>query len=229
MQFMMLTVLLVIANVAGAGMIVPQVVRLRRHSVVEGLSGAWIGVGLTMNLWWVAYAVNEGLWGIVPVSISGLALYAIIASQLNRIVGAEALYPLAVGGLTIGVVPVPFLLIGGWPAAGLAIGLCYGVQFAPAALTALRSERLDGMSPTTWMLAWIEAAIWLSYGAATNDAALLVGGAGGTLMASVILARMVQSALARYETHGDTPELQPTCSTLRPQVSICADEPRQTA
>lgn len=207
MQFMMLTVLLVIANVAGAGMIVPQVVRLHRHRIVEGLSSAWVGVGLTMNLWWLAYAANEGLWGIVPVSLTGFALYVIIASQLSRIVGVEVLHPVAIGGLAIGVVPIPFLVIGGWPAAGLAVGLCYGVQFAPAVLTALRSQHVDGMSPTTWVLAWIEAAVWLSYGAATKDAALLVGGAGGTLMASVILARMVQIAMPGSEPCGDTPEL----------------------
>lgn len=37
--------------VMGAGMIVPQVVRLRRQRSTDGLSGSWVGVGIAINSW----------------------------------------------------------------------------------------------------------------------------------------------------------------------------------
>ena len=46
-----LPILLVVANVMGAGMIVPQVARLHRVRSVDGLSGIWVGVGVAMNNW----------------------------------------------------------------------------------------------------------------------------------------------------------------------------------
>jgi hypothetical protein len=204
MKSIFLPVLLVIANVTGAGMILPQVVQLHRNRVADGLSGAWVGVGITMNLWWVAYAIQGGLWGIAPVSVGGAVLYTIIARQFYGITGAAALPPLAVGAFA-GLAPAPFLIIGGWQLAAVAIGLCYGAQFAPAALAALGSTRLDGVSPLTWTLAWIEAAIWLPYGMAVGDTALLVGGAGGTLMASIILIRLAQTSRSGQQPTGRTP------------------------
>ena len=53
--------MLVVANVMGAGMIVPQVARLNRLKTTEGISAAWIGVGLAMNLWpgWVGFCCRS--------------------------------------------------------------------------------------------------------------------------------------------------------------------------
>ncbi|MCZ7627998.1 MAG: hypothetical protein M5U19_02380 [Microthrixaceae bacterium] len=42
----------------------------------------------------------------------------------------------------------------------------------------------------TWAMAWVEAAIWFVHGLATGDLALLVGGAGGALAATIILVRL---------------------------------------
>lgn len=181
-------VLLVIANVLGAGMIVPQVVRLHRQADTDGLSGAWVGVGLAMNGWWLAYGLQAQLWGLIPVSAVAGVLYAVIALQLISLLGvAAALRSLATGAVGLGIIPAPFLLSGGWTAAGVAIGFCYGLQFAPAALTAVRSERLAGISAGTWIMAWVEAAIWIVYGLSISDWALTIGGSAGAAMASIIL------------------------------------------
>jgi uncharacterized protein with PQ loop repeat len=83
------------------------------------------------------------------------------------------------------------LIIGGWSVAGVAIGLCYGLQLAPAVIAAFRTRDLSGVAPATWMIAWAEAAIWLVYGLITVDVALLSGGGSGLLMASIILTRLV--------------------------------------
>lgn len=220
MKSMVLPVLLIVANITGAGMILPQVLRLHRRRVVDGLSGVWVGVGIAINLWWFAYALQGSLWGMIPVSVAGAALYVIIACQFFRIVGPDARCSLAMGASGLGLVPLVFLVAAGWNAAGLALGLCYGVQFLPAAIAAMRSASLDAISATTWLLAWIEAVIWFGYGVAIDDPALLVGGAGGAVMASVIIVRLAQDSLASTSTSLDGSAVErdvrePTRTTLQ--------------
>jgi uncharacterized protein with PQ loop repeat len=179
-----------IATVMGAGMIVPQVVRLHRTRVVTGLSGTWVGLGLAMNAWWIAYATAEQLWGLLPVSVGALVLYLVITAQYLWLVGSAGARPILQGLAGAAALPGVVLVVGGWTATGLAIGLAYAIQFSPAVVTALRSVDLAGISPVSWAMAWIEAVIWCSYGLAMGDAALVVGGGGGALMATVILTRL---------------------------------------
>ncbi|MEZ5380323.1 MAG: hypothetical protein R2754_00860 [Microthrixaceae bacterium] len=197
MPAIVLTAMLVVANVMGAGMIVPQVVRLHRLKTSDGVSAAWIGVGLAMNLWWVAYGWATGLWGILPVSAGAFGLYGIIAAQYARLNGRAALVRCGAGVATVGLAPLPALAVGGWPAAGVAAGLCYAIQFAPAAIATVRSDRLHGVSPTTWAMAGTEAAVWVVYGLIQGDPALMIGGGGGLFASVVILFRLSQHGLAR--------------------------------
>lgn len=186
-----LVALLVVANVLGVGMIVPQVVRLRRQRTVDGVSAPWIGIGLALNLWWLAYALASGLWGLVPVSVGGAIVYGLVAQAYGRLVGGRTAIDGIAGGLVpVAAVPLPFLVVGGWTAAGLAIGSAYGLQFGPAAVSAVRAASVAGISPTTWIMAWGEAVIWLLYGLSTADAALMVGGGGAAVAATVIVARL---------------------------------------
>ncbi len=187
MGAVLVTSMVVVANVTGAVMVLPQVVRLRRGGVTHGVSAAWAGVGAAMNAWWVAYGVAVGVWALIPVTAVGVVLYAVIIGHLVRINGLCVCPQVAVGVVSLGSVPLAALVIGGWSAAGVAMGVSYGVQFAPAAWTALRSERLDGLSVQTWVLAWVEAVAWFGYGIVVADPALTIGGAGGTLMSSIIL------------------------------------------
>lgn len=102
---LLLTSLLAAANALGVGMIVPQAVRLNRLRVIDGLSGSWVGVGLAMNLWWLSYAVQGRLWGLVPVSVGGAALYGVIACQYAAMGGRAAGRSLAVGALGLAMAP----------------------------------------------------------------------------------------------------------------------------
>ncbi len=190
-----LPLLLAVATTAGVGMIVPQAARLHRTGATDGVSAVWVGVGVSMNAWWLAYAAASGLWGLVPVSVGGMALYTILAVQLLRLIGPAVLRAVGRGQL-IGLVPLVGLAADGWPGAGLAIGLLYGAVFAPAVFAALRSASVAGISPTTWVLALVEAVIWLIYGSTTGDVALIAGGLGGTVMSSLILARLAAAQLA---------------------------------
>jgi uncharacterized protein with PQ loop repeat len=190
MTAVLVTTMLVVANVMGAGMAYPQAARLVRRRSTAGVSGVWAGVSLSMNLWWLVYGVSQGLWGLVPVSAIAAVLYAVIIVAYVRAAGRSTITGVAVGLFVLGMVPLPVLVAGGWRAAGLAIGLCYGMQLVPAVVAACRSRELDGLAPSTWIMAWIEAVIWLGYGLLVLDPALLAGGACGTVMAAVILVRL---------------------------------------
>ena len=202
-----ITAMLVVANVFGAGMAYPQAARLVRGSSTAGVSGVWAGTSLSMNLWWLTYGLGAGLWGLVPVSAVAAVLYAVIIVAYVRTVGRAAMPGVAFGGFVLGMVPLPFLLLGGWTLAGLAIGLCYGLQLVPAVVASLRSRDLAGLAPGTWLMAWVESAIWLAYGLIVVDPALLAGGVCGAVMASVILVRLAVTGHEPFRLVRQSPAL----------------------
>lgn len=186
----MLLLLLVVANLFGVGMIVPQISRLRRTRIADGVSSLWVGVSLATNLGWLSYGIQGQLWGLLPVSLGALLVYAVVAVQLRSLLGSRVLLQIASSGAATSIMLVVALAVGGWPAVGLTLGLAYGPQFAPAVFGALRSGAAAGVSGVTWTMAAIEAIVWIVYGTAVGDQALIIGGIGGTLMSSVILARL---------------------------------------
>lgn len=185
-----LTLIAVSASVIGSGMALPQARRLVTTRNVDGVSPVWVGVSMGINLWWAAYAATASLWALLPVSLVSFVLYASIAVVYLRSVGRQALPGMALGALVLGMVPLPALLVGGWALAGPAIGLCYGIQLAPAVIAAHRTRELDGVSPSTWTLSFAEAVLWLIYGAVIADVALVAGGVVGVVLAGAILVRL---------------------------------------
>lgn len=168
----------------------PQARRLMKTRSVEGVSPVWIGVSMAINGWWTAYAIATPLWALLPVSSVSFLLYASIAILYVKTVGVRSLSGMVVGAFGLGMVPLPFLLASGWEVAGLTIGLCYGIQLAPAVVAAHRTRTLDGVSAGTWNMSFAEALLWLVYGLSVADAALIAGGAAGIVMAGAILLRL---------------------------------------
>ncbi len=187
---LVLNLIVVAASVLGSGMALPQALKLARTRKVDGVSAVWIGVSLAVNGWWTIYAAHESVWALLPVSTVSFALYLGMGVIYLRSVGVSALPGFAVGGFVLGMAPLPALLLGGWEAAGLAIGLSYGIQLAPAVFAAFRTRELDGVSPGTWVISLVEAVLWLVYGAMISDVALLAGGTAGVVMATAILSRL---------------------------------------
>ena len=185
--------LVVVANVLGSAMAYPQAARLLRTGNPEGVSALWAGLSVSMNLWWLGYGIANGLWGLVPTSAVAAVLYLVIVAAFLRTVGREAVTGLVVGSLVFGSVPLPVLLAGGWSAAGVTIGVCYGMQLAPAVVASWRTRLLSGVAPGTWLMAWLEGAIWGAYGLYVLDPALVVGGVSGVVMSTLVLARLVQT------------------------------------
>ena len=187
---LVLNLIVIAASVLGSGMALPQALKLARTQNVDGVSAVWIGVSVAVNVWWTIYALHESVWALLPVSTVSLALYAGMGYIYLRSVGRSSLPGFALGAFVLGMAPLPALLIAGWQAAGLAIGLSYGIQLAPAVVAAYRTTDLAGVSPGTWIISLVEALLWLAYGAMIADAALLAGGATGVLMATAILTRL---------------------------------------
>jgi uncharacterized protein with PQ loop repeat len=185
-----LTVVVTTATVLGSWMAIPQAWRLARTRNVEGLSPVWIGVSLGINGWWLSYAIAAEVWALVPVSVISLVVYTTMAVVYLRTVGAGALGPLGFGALVLGMVPLPFLLVGGWSLAAVAVGLSYGVQLLPAVVAACRTRELAGVAAPTWLIASVESGLWLVYGVAVADVALIIAGVVGVAMSAVILARL---------------------------------------
>ncbi len=186
----LVALLIVVANILGAGMILPQVLRVHQTRSTAGVSLSGTGVGIVMNLWWLVYGLEANIPGMIPVSVAGALLYTIIALQSLHLIGPGAARSIAGGILTYGVVPLAPYLFSDIRTLGLVIGLMYTVQFAPAALAAISTSDPVGVSMLTWTMALLEALIWLSYGIITRDIALTVGGVGGSVMASVIIVQL---------------------------------------
>ncbi len=187
---LVLNLIVVAASVLGSGMALPQAVRLAKTRNVEGVSAVWIGVSMAINVWWSLYAVAASVWALLPVATVSLSLYVGMAIIYLRSVGRSSLSGFGFGVFVLGMLPLPALLLGGWEVAGLAIGLAYGIQLAPAVIAAFRTRELDGVSPGTWLLSFSEALLWLVYGAMIADLALLAGGTTGIAMSGAILLRL---------------------------------------
>ena len=185
-----LNLIVVVATVIGSAMAFPQARRIARTRHVDGVSATWIGVSLAINGWWLAYGVAADIRALVPVSVISLLLYAVMAHYYLLTVGRRGFGGLALGVFVLGMVPLPFLLVGGWTLAGIAVGLSYGVQLLPAVVAAMRSSSLSGVSSTTWIIASVEATLWLVYGIAVADLAVILGGGVGVVMAGAILVRL---------------------------------------
>ena len=186
----MLNALVISATVLGSGMALPQARQLARTRRTDGVSPTWVGVSMALNGWWLAYGFAAPVWALVPVSMISIGLYASMAVLFFRTGGRTDRRGLLIGAVGLGMLPLPFLVIGGWELAGLAVGLCYGLQLLPAVVAVLRTQALAGVSAATWLIAWTESMLWLVYGLGVADPALIVAGTVGVVMSTVIVVRL---------------------------------------
>jgi uncharacterized protein with PQ loop repeat len=193
MSISTLTAVVVVANVLGGAMAVPQAAKLIRSRRVDGVSPVWAGISATVNAWWAAYGIGIGDLSIVPVSVVSVMAYLAIAVALVRYGSGRAWA--TVGRLTawsgaIALVPLAALAVDGWATAGVVLGALYGVQLSPAVVAVYRAPDVSGVSTATWGIAFAEAALWGVYGLARLDVGLLTLAATGLVMSSLVLARL---------------------------------------
>lgn len=186
----------VAANVLGAAMAAPQARRLHHTRRVDGVSPAWAGLSVTLNSWWLAYALGTSQPIILPVSIVSVLLYAAVVTFLIRLAHSDD-RRIVVGQLQLSVLggsllPTLALLVHGWGAVGVVLGALYSAQLAPAVLAAYRSPDVTGISPGTWQLAWVEAVLFGIYGLATGTPGLVALAVSGVVGSTLILGRLAR-------------------------------------
>ncbi len=194
MSTQLLTVVVIAANVVGATMAIPQARKVLRSRRVDGVSPVWAAVSAAVNAAWVPYGLAIGDLGILPVSIVSVMAYLTIAVGICRYGDtpvAEVVARMLVSAIGILILPAAVLVSQGWVAAGVALGLLYGVQLTPAVVAVYRTADVSGVSMATWVIAFTEAALWGVYGFGRADAGLLSLAASGMFMASLVLARLM--------------------------------------
>lgn len=195
-----LTMLLIVGNIFGVGMLIPQAQKLARTQHLGGVSPRWIGLGFAINAGWLAYSLLADLPGLIPVSSGALALYGWMLVTIGRISPSGIRQALATAIALLTALTFTALTAGVTAMGLLGLGLLYIVQFTPAAWESIKSADLSGIAPMTWVMALVEAAIWATYAQSTGDIALLLGGIGASVMSIVVLANLLRFRIAPSHT-----------------------------
>ena len=203
MQTALLTLVIVAANLLGGFMAVPQARHVLRSRNTSGVSLVWAAMSATVNAWWLAYGVAIGNLAILPVSVVSVTVYLVIAWSVVRMSAQPSGRRVAAAlgaAAAVSIVPLAAVVIVGWLTAGVVLGALYGVQLAPAVISAYRSTDVSGVSGTPWTIALAAAALWGVYGVAGRDAGIVTLSATGVLMSTLVLVRL---AARRPRRDGD--------------------------
>ena len=74
-----LTFVVIAATLLGGAMAVPQAAKIVRTASIDGVSGTWAAISMTVNTWWGIYAIGIADWSIFPVSVISVMAYLVIA------------------------------------------------------------------------------------------------------------------------------------------------------
>lgn len=178
----------VVANGVTFVQIMPQIVRLLRTGRTEGVSPTWAAAGMTINLGWFTYVVENGFWETIPsifaaVSSFGLALYLLYRN------GADVRAGLLVSAV-VAVASVGIQRAAGWTVLGTVLGLSNGLYLGPALIAAWRVHVPVGVSSGTWWLTVLEGLKWGFYGVLVAAVPIVVYGSTAILLAALVLLRL---------------------------------------
>jgi uncharacterized protein with PQ loop repeat len=210
MEMTWLSAVVVAANVLGATMAVPQATRIHRTRSAQGVSLAWAIMSTTINGWWGVYGLAVGDLAIVPVSFVSVTVYLAIAVMVVRssdTSATQAFLTAVAASAVVSSLPIVAMALGGWQIAGIVLGGLYGVQLAPAVVAVYRSADVSGVSPATWIIALVEAALWGVHGIAAGDTGIVTLAVTGVSMSTLVLARL--AVHGRRRDRGGTSNVSP--------------------
>ncbi len=178
----------VIANGLTFVQIVPQIVRLIRSGRTEGVSPTWAAVGMTINLGWLGYILDNQLWEAIPSVTAAIVSFAVALLLLIRNgVRVNAALRLCAVVVLASVVIQQFA---GWTVLGTVLGLSNGLYLGPALITVWREQVPTGVSPSTWWLTAAEGFKWGLYGLLLGAVPIMVYGSTAVLLSSGVLLRL---------------------------------------
>ena len=168
--------------------IMPQIVRLLRTGHTEGVSPAWAAVGMTINLGWLTYVVEQQFWVTIPSIFAAVISFAVALYLLNRN-GADLRAGLLMSA-AVAVASVGIQMGAGWTVLGTVLGLSNGLYLGPSVIAAWRSHVPVGVSPATWWLTVLEGLKWGFYGVLVFSGPIVVYGSTAVLLAALVLLRL---------------------------------------
>lgn len=177
----------IVGTVLAVLALVPQMLKLYRTGVVDGVSPTWAAFGVVTNVAWTAYLAQEGLWLTFPATALVSVAYTMTFVLLVR-AGVETSTAI-VAGAVWGATLVAVAAVGGWPALGIVLGLSHAVQAAPSVWTAYRSPTPRGIAPSTWAIALVEGLLWGYYGWFYADVPLVLFAVVASIASVAMLAR----------------------------------------
>ena len=178
----------VVANGVTFVQIIPQIARLIRTGRTEGVSPIWAAAGMTINLGWLTYVVENGFWETIPSIFAAISSFGLALFLLYRN-GVSVRVSLLVGAAVI-VASVVIQRAAGWTVLGTVLGLSNGLYLGPALIAAWRTYAPVGISPGTWWLTVLEGFKWGLYGVLVAAVPIVVYGSTAILLAVGVLLRL---------------------------------------
>jgi hypothetical protein len=182
----------VAAAVFAVPQFVPQIRRLRVTDDTAGVAWSWAALTCVNNAAWTVYFALARFWTALVPSVSVAVLAGLLAIMLTRRVRAGSRPLMLLTAWTA--VLVSACAVGGGAALGTLLTAGFIVQMTPPLLTAYRVARPTGVSTGTWLLILAELACWLVFGVRESDPRLVVLGAAGVIVSTLMLARISYAA-----------------------------------
>lgn len=183
---MVLAVLAVVGTMLAAFFLVPQTISLVRSGDSAGVSPTWAAFGVVTNLAWVAYLVDAGLPMATAAPAIATVCYLLVLKSLALLTTS---FWWSATGLAYLVAVVAVGGMGGIAALGMVLLVAPALQLAPQVVSVIREPLPSGPSPTTWILAVLEALIWGAYGLIAGDIPLVGYAIVTTIGSMVVLVR----------------------------------------
>ena len=165
----------------------PQVVRVYRQHTVEGIAPKGTLHGATASAFWMLYGLAVGDAAITLANVAVVLAMALIAFQQVR----HGTLPARTGILTavlVAVVGVGATLLSPTAIGWLAI-VAGATSVLPQTVHVLRSETLNGVSITTYLLLCLTAFSWAAYGVFVGDPLVIITNVLVLPCAAVVAAR----------------------------------------
>ncbi len=180
----------------------PQLARAARRSS-DGVSlTTWVLLVALAELWFVYGLFASVLAEIVTNTLTG-GISVLVVVLVARERGQLRVQLVRTGAVTIGVVGFALLcLVAHRPSveAALAVSCSLGI-FAPQCWTALRRHEMTGVSPATWLLAFLAALSWGAYGLLLHRLPVYLPSVAMVPMSLVIMLRaLVRRPVLRAQT-----------------------------
>ncbi len=174
------------ALVVTAVTVIPQTLRILRRGSTAGVSPVWAMLGVVSTGAWTAYTAARGLWWATVADALSCVSYLSSVHALAR----HGESPRFTAGLAWLTVFVTAFLVAGLAGVGTVLAVAFVIQVAPSIWVAYRRTELQGASTATWFLTTSEGLLWLVYGLAEGDPAVIAFGVVATLAGTLMVGRI---------------------------------------